>query len=321
MVPAAGLIAWLVPQALAQTWEQPLHPETSYPRELLATGDPQNIPLLSDSSHPLSRIALVGERNGEPVLTDPFSDEVFRTLTEEETATVGDSPSVMERFGELPEKQFMLTLTTVPMRPSLPISSTCSPPRECRRRSSTSAPTSSPSPSCSAGTSVRGTWWSTHHDPHDGVERRAAQPRGADWHRPGHALGRQLCDAPVPPAHRDTDNKSLPILEAQRLGYLHVDFDLDTQDWAAAPGGNHRLTAAAPQVRDVISSPASGPGASKSEQHVQLIRALADAGIQVLGYVLTGWGDRDQAAVFQDIDHWRVGTAWRTFPGRGCIGF
>lgn len=114
MVPAAGLIAWLVPQALAQTWEQPLHPETSYPRELLATGDPQNIPLLGDSSHPLSRIALVGERNGEPVLTDPFSDEVFLTLTEEETATVGDSPSVMERFGELPEKQFMLTFDDGP---------------------------------------------------------------------------------------------------------------------------------------------------------------------------------------------------------------
>lgn len=62
---------------------------------------------------------------------------------------------------------------------------------------------------------------------------------------------------------------------------------------------------AAPQVRDVIVNPNSGPGAAVSERHIQLIGTLHDAGVRVLGYVKTGWGDRDQAAVTQEIDRWR----------------
>lgn len=61
----------------------------------------------------------------------------------------------------------------------------------------------------------------------------------------------------------------------------------------------------APQVGNVIVNPNSGPGASKSDRHVELIRNLQDAGIRVLGYVMTGWGDRDPEAVAMEVDRWR----------------
>jgi hypothetical protein len=62
---------------------------------------------------------------------------------------------------------------------------------------------------------------------------------------------------------------------------------------------------AAPQLQDVIVNPLNGPGTTRSERHVQLIGTLQAAGIRVLGYVMTGWGERDIAEVNRDVDRWR----------------
>jgi hypothetical protein len=62
---------------------------------------------------------------------------------------------------------------------------------------------------------------------------------------------------------------------------------------------------AAPQVRDVIVNADSGPGEVVHEPYVQLIGTLRDAGVRVLGYVSTGWGERDAEAVYAEIDRWR----------------
>ncbi|MFF0943344.1 bifunctional polysaccharide deacetylase/glycosyltransferase family 2 protein [Kocuria sp. CPCC 205300] len=242
VVLAAGSIAWLVPQALAQTWEQPLHQEASYPRELLATGDPENIPLLGDSSHPFSRIALVGERNGGTVLTDPFSDEVFRTLTEEEAATVGDSPYVMERFGELPEKQLVLTFDDGPDATFTPeildvLSAEGVPATFFNIGTNVVAQPELFRRSIREGHMV-GNHTMTHTTVWDDALRSREELIGTD--RAMRSVGNyatRLFRLPT----GDPDNKPLPILEAQQLGYLHVDFDLDTQDWAAAPGEAVRL--------------------------------------------------------------------------------
>jgi hypothetical protein len=62
---------------------------------------------------------------------------------------------------------------------------------------------------------------------------------------------------------------------------------------------------AVPQVRDVIVNPDTGPGPAVSESYVQLIGALRDAGIRVLGFVPTGYGARDPAVVRGEIDRWK----------------
>jgi hypothetical protein len=92
----------------------------------------------------------------------------------------------------------------------------------------------------------------------------------------------------------------VPQDEARELGIAvpaYVD-PTDATYWQS-------IIEAPPQLRDVIVNPNNGPGAEASEQHVQLIRTLRDAGVRVLGYVMTGWGVRDQAEVTQDIDRWR----------------
>ncbi len=72
----------------------------------------------------------------------------------------------------------------------------------------------------------------------------------------------------------------------------------DTAYWQA-------LIDAVPKVRDVIVNPDSGPGAAASEEYVQLVKTLREAGIRVLGYIPTEYGARDKALVNGEINRWR----------------
>ncbi|MEX5259303.1 bifunctional polysaccharide deacetylase/glycosyltransferase family 2 protein [Kocuria sp. CPCC 205263] len=234
---AAGAVAWIVPQALAQPWERPLHQESGYPRELIATGDQENIPLLGDASNPFSRIGLVEETDAGTVLRSPFSEDVLRVLTDEERELVGDSPYVMERFGELPEKQLMLTFDDGPdatyTGEILDVLSA----------------EGVPATFFSVGTNVVGqpelfrrilreghmvgNHTMTHTTAWDDDLRNREELIGTD--RAMRSVGSYATHLFRLPTG-DPDNKALPILEAQQLGYLHVDFDYDTHDWEAAPG-------------------------------------------------------------------------------------
>ena len=234
---AAGAVSWIVPQALAQPWERSLHQESGYPRELIATGDQENIPLLGDASNPFSRIGLVEETEAGTVLRSPFSEDVFRVLTDEERELVGDSPYVMERFGELPEKQLMLTFDDGPdatyTGEILDVLSA----------------EGVPATFFSVGTNVVGqpelfrrivreghmvgNHTMTHTTAWDDDLRNREELIGTD--RAMRSVGSYATHLFRLPTG-DPDNKALPILEAQQLGYLHVDFDYDTHDWEAAPG-------------------------------------------------------------------------------------
>ncbi|MGX5357781.1 bifunctional polysaccharide deacetylase/glycosyltransferase family 2 protein [Kocuria sp. KH4] len=234
---AAGSVSWLVPQALAQTWDRPAHQETGYAQELLATGDPEDIPLLGDSSNPFSRIALVGHRTGETVLTDPFTDETLRTLTAEEAETVGDSPYVMERFGTLPDKQLMITFDDGPDATFTPeildvLSAEGVPATFFNIGTNVVAQPDLFRRMVREGHMV-GNHTMTHTTVWDDDLRSREELIGTDRAmRSVDDYATHLFRLPT----GDPDNKPLPILEAQQLGYLHVDFDYDTLDWAAAPG-------------------------------------------------------------------------------------
>ncbi|TDL38584.1 glycosyltransferase [Kocuria rosea] len=234
---AAGAVSWIVPQALAQPWERPLHQESDYPRELIATGDQENIPLLGDASNPFSRIGLVEETEAGTVLRSPFTEDVFRVLTDEERELVGDSPYAMERFGELPEKQLMLTFDDGPdatyTGEILDVLSA----------------EGVPATFFNVGTNVVGhpelfqrilreghmvgNHTMTHTTAWDDDLRNREELIGTD--RAMRSVGSYATHLFRLPTG-DPDNKALPILEAQQLGYLHVDFDYDTHDWQAQPG-------------------------------------------------------------------------------------
>jgi hypothetical protein len=70
-----------------------------------------------------------------------------------------------------------------------------------------------------------------------------------------------------------------------------------------APGPEwQRVIAAAPTVGMVIINPASGPGASTDPQYAQVIAQARAAGIIVLGYVSTSYGQRPEADVIADVN-------------------
>ena len=65
------------------------------------------------------------------------------------------------------------------------------------------------------------------------------------------------------------------------------------------------VVAAVPTVRDVVVNPDSGPGAAPVGPYADLVQVLRQAGARVVGYVATGYGARDPAAVTADIARWR----------------
>jgi len=70
-----------------------------------------------------------------------------------------------------------------------------------------------------------------------------------------------------------------------------------------APGPEwQRVIAAAPTVGMVIINPANGPGAGTIPQYTQVIAQARAAGIIVLGYVSTSYGQRPEADVIADIN-------------------
>jgi hypothetical protein len=64
--------------------------------------------------------------------------------------------------------------------------------------------------------------------------------------------------------------------------------------------------AAHPRVRVVaVVNPNNGPNTARNNDYATGIDKLKAAGVEVLGYVATGYGSRSAAAVQMDMDNWR----------------
>ncbi|MFI7484296.1 bifunctional polysaccharide deacetylase/glycosyltransferase family 2 protein [Kocuria sp. M1R5S2] len=110
-----GALAWTVPLALTPVRAEPLNQDVGYPRQLLATGDPDEVPVIGeDSGAVFTRVSLADQVDGRTVLKDPFSGEILRTVTTAEKTEIGRSPYVVERFGAVPDKTLVLTFNDEP---------------------------------------------------------------------------------------------------------------------------------------------------------------------------------------------------------------
>ncbi|MGW6025364.1 spherulation-specific family 4 protein [Streptomyces sp. NPDC055099] len=81
---------------------------------------------------------------------------------------------------------------------------------------------------------------------------------------------------------------------------------------AADPAAWQALVAAAPQLYGVVLNVADGPGAAPDPAFTTASRALREAGVRVLGYVDTAYGERSPAAVSDDLERHR---AWYGVDG------
>ena len=279
LVLVVGMVSWVLPQALAQPWDQPLNQDPGYPRELIATGDTEDIPLLGDASNPFSRIGLIEELDGQTVLADPFSDEVLRTLSEEEAQLVGDRPYAMERFGEIPDRQLIITFDDGP---------------DAEFTSEILDVLSAegvPATFFTVGTNVVknpelfervireghmvGNHTMTHFTSWEDGFRNREELIGTD--RAMRSVGGYATPLFRLPTG-DPDNKALPVLEAQQMGYLHVDFNLDTRDWAYSPGQDIDLPALDGEGRVVLMHDGGGDRTATVAALKELITEAKAAG-------------------------------------------
>lgn len=235
----AAFALWVSPGAFAPTWTPSLNQQKDYPHQLLATGDIEDIPLIGEENGDIiNRIDLVKRVGGRVLLTDPFSDAIFREATAEELPEIGDRPYVMEAFGRPADHQLMLTFDDGPDERYTPeILDVLS--RE-----------KVPATFFNIGLGVvehpevfkrairEGHMIGNHSMSHinfneHGNVRNREELIGTD--RLMRAVGgydTRLFRIPEGYPH---DNP-LALLQSQQLGYLHVNMDLDTRDWHYPPG-------------------------------------------------------------------------------------
>lgn len=232
--------AGILPSATAPVHPGYRHQASDYPRELLALQDLENIPKLGyhEQASIFHRIALVEQRDGKTVLKDPFSDTVWREATPDEIPLIGTSPYVVEAYGEPLERTLMLTFDDGPdarFTPEIldllskegvpatffPVGDNIVKHADIFQRI------------IREGHMV-GNHTLSHIDfwAHDDAENRQ-QIIGADRvMRATDHYDSRLFRIPT----GNPENNTLALLQAQQLGYLHVNMDVDTRDWEYAPG-------------------------------------------------------------------------------------
>ncbi|MGQ1797885.1 bifunctional polysaccharide deacetylase/glycosyltransferase family 2 protein [Kocuria oceani] len=235
---AAGAVSWILPRALDQTWEQPLNQDIGYPEDLLDSGNPEAIPVVGElTDYAFVRMTLVERTDGRTVLKDPYSDQVFRVLTAAEADDVGDSPYALERFGRPAEGQLMLTFDDGPDGIFTP------------EILDVLESEGVPATFFNTGTAVvenPDVFRRTIEEGH--MVGNHTMTHLADWEDPGLQHREELIGTDR--TMRSVGNygtrlfrfpegnpelKPLALLQAQQLGYLHVNMDLDTWDWKYGP--------------------------------------------------------------------------------------
>lgn len=232
-------LVWILPAANAPVWKGPRNQTIDYPRHLLSTQDLENIPTVGPGDgSAIDRIALVERKKGRTVLTDPFSGNVWREATVDESELIGDSPYVIETLGKPAERTLMLTFDDGPD------------PRNTPEILDLLSREGVPATFFSVGDNVvknpdifrritrEGHMVGNHtmshidfwaHDDSFNREQLIATDRVM---RAADNYESRLFRIPT----GDPENNTLALLQAQQLGYLHINMDLDTRDWERAPG-------------------------------------------------------------------------------------
>ncbi len=232
-------VVWILPAASAPVWKAQQNQSVEYPRKLLSTEDLRNIPRIgTEGGFAFDRIALIERRDGKVFLKDPFSSTIWREATAEEIELIGDSPYAMETFGKPADHTLMLTFDDGPD------------PRNTPQILDLLSKEGVPATFFTVGDNIVkypdifnreireghmvGNHTMSHIDfwAHDDAFNRQ-QIIGADRvMRASDNYATRLFRIPT----GDPGNNSLALLQAQQLGYLHINMDFDTRDWSYAPG-------------------------------------------------------------------------------------
>jgi biofilm PGA synthesis N-glycosyltransferase PgaC len=264
IVIALVLVAVMVPVVLAPVWTAPDNRDIGFPRNFLATNDPEKVPVIGEGDdsifHRVVRVVWQDDRCPETSnqlrcphlnLVDPVTNAELRPATDEEMQAIGGSCAsfcpaayAIERYGHPADHQLMLTFDDGP-DPAFT-------PQVLDVLSREQVP---------ATFFVVGEHVVEHPDlfrriireGHMAGNHTMTHPRSFDAqsdlrnreeligndHVMRATAGYATTLFRIP--HGDPEHNALALLQAQQLGYLHVDADLDSRDWAVEPGNDVAL--------------------------------------------------------------------------------
>lgn len=237
----------VIPIAFDPLWIVPTNRDSGYPRQFLGTAKGA-IPVLGNEDiDAFSRVVRIVRQKDEASsgwlptmrfdLVDPFTNEVYRTATEDEKKVIGDSPYAIEHFGEPADRQLVLTFDDGPdatfttqvldilSREGVPAtffvigSNVVMHPDVFERI-------------VREGHMVGNhTMFHIDFDQHTDFRNRTELIATDRVMRATAGSASRLFRLPK----GDPDHNVLALLQSQQLGYLQVDNDIDTGDWKFAP--------------------------------------------------------------------------------------
>jgi hyaluronan synthase len=283
----------VIPIALHPLWIVPTNQDSGFPRKFLAT-EVRDLPILGgEQPTAFSRIVRIVRQEekaslgGLPAtrvgLVDPFTNEMYRSATENEKRIIGDSAYALEHFGQPADRQLMLTFDDgAGMRFTTQM-------LDILAREGVHATFFSTGSNIVQHPDVfkrivgeghmagNRTMYHIDFDEHTDIRNRAEIIATDRVMRATAGYASRLFRIPT----ADPDNHILALLQAQQLGYLEVDNQIDTDDWRVAPGKD----IAVPQLDGrgrVVLVHESGDGSATVDM---LEKLIAEAKLQ--GYTFT----------------------------------
>ena len=242
LLAVAAVVAPLTVFALRPLWPATAHSGSGQPAQLLA-GNHGGVPILGgDTSNPdttddLVRVDLVQHRGGVTYLADPFSGRIIRAAFPPEVAVIGTHPIVEEYYGRLKSHQLALTFDDGPS----PIYT----PQILNILGKAHVPATffvigthaAQYPSLVNREAKEGYVIGDHTLMHDDAGHGSLLDREdmiGDDRIIRAAAGYQTRFLRIPNAN--PDGNLLTVLEAQQLGYVVTNLDLDSSDWRYPAG-------------------------------------------------------------------------------------
>jgi cellulose synthase/poly-beta-1,6-N-acetylglucosamine synthase-like glycosyltransferase/peptidoglycan/xylan/chitin deacetylase (PgdA/CDA1 family) len=237
---ATAVIATLTVSALRPVRTVPEHWDSEYPAQLLSQSDVHTMPVIGDEGvDALVRVDLVQHRAGVTYLTDPFTGRVIRTATAAEASAIGTHPYALEWYGHPAAHQLVLTFDDGPDPRNTPEILDILSREHVRATFFVVGANVARSPGI-VNREIReghvvGNHTLTHIDAGHGSLIDREEIIG-DERIIRAVAGYDTRFFRIP--NSDPDDNPLIVLEAQQLGYIVVDLDLDTHDWQYKPGQN-----------------------------------------------------------------------------------
>ena len=214
-------------------WAAPLNQAAGYPAELLSQRDPGAVPVIGgEGNDVLVRVDLAQRLGGRMYLTDPFSGQVIRAATDDEAAKIGTYPYALEWYGHPAGRQLVLTFDDGPDPRNTPQILDVLAREHVPATFFVTGQNAVRYPALMSREVAAGHAIGNHTLTHSGLGHGSVLDRGdliGDDRiiRATAGYGTRLFRIP----YGDPDDDVATVLRAQQLGYLVVDYDIDTSDW------------------------------------------------------------------------------------------